>query len=162
MYYATSSTVYRSEDGGESFQPLPAGPGNAGNDNIEITSIDVASLNGNIIAVSTRDKDSLEFGGVYILKESDMSYTWKDTEIGTYDVYSVAFSPNYPLDGQLIAVITDETDTYASVKPGDAGWNTMIGNARLSRDNALPHIPVTTTVSAAITFPDNYSNDLYS
>lgn len=162
VYYATSSTVYRSTDAGNSFQSLPPGPGGAGNGNIEITSIDATFMNGDIVAVSTRDKDSLEFGGVYIFDEADTSFTWTDSEIGTYDVYSVAFSPNYPLDGQLVAVITDEIDTYTAVKPGDAGWNTLIGTARLSQDNSLPHVPVATTISAAIAFPDNYSHDLYS
>ena len=162
LYYATSSTVYRSTDAGNSFQSLPANPGGAGNGNIEITSIDAAFIDGNIIAVGTRDKDSLEFGGVHIFSDTDTSFIWMDTEIGSYDVYSVEFSPNYPLDGQLVAVITDEIDTYAAVKPGDAGWNTLIGTARLSQDNSLPHVPVATTISAAIAFPDNYSNDLYS
>ena len=162
VYYATVSTVYRSTDAGDSFQALPASPGGAGNDNIEITSIDATFTNGNVISVSTRDKDSLEFGGVYILNEADKSYIWMDSQIGSYDVYYVAFSPNYPLDGQLVAVTSDEIDTYTTVKAGDAGWNTLIGNSRLSRDNALPHVPVTTTVSARIAFPDNYSNDLYS
>jgi photosystem II stability/assembly factor-like uncharacterized protein len=162
IYYATSSTVYRSTDAGNSFQSLPASPGGAGNNNIEITSLDAAFIDGNIIAVSTRDKDSLEFGGVYIFDEAETSFTWTDTEIGNYDVYSIAFSPNYPLGGQLVAVITDEIDTYTSVKPGDAGWNTLIGNARFSQDNSLPHIPVATTVSAAIAFPDSYSDGLLS
>jgi photosystem II stability/assembly factor-like uncharacterized protein len=160
VYYATASGVFRSIDAGNSFQPLPASLGGAGNNNIEITSIDVAFLDGNIIAVGTCDKDNFEFGGVYIFNEADMSFIWTDSEIGNYDVYAVAFSPNYPLDGQLAAVITDEVDTYTSIKPGTSGWGTIIGNARLSRDNTLPHVPVTTTVSAAIAFPNNYSNNL--
>ena len=68
IYYATSSAVYRSTDGGETFDSLPANPGRAGTHNIEITSLDVAWLNSNIIAISTRDTDSPEFGGVYTLE----------------------------------------------------------------------------------------------
>lgn len=162
IYYATSSTVYRSTDGGKNFQPLPDSPGSAGNNNIEITSIDATFTSGNIVAVGTRDRDCLEFGGVYIFNEADMSYTWTDSQIGDYDVYSLAFSPHYPADGQLVAVISDETDTYTVVRPGEADWGTLIGKARLSQDNATPHIPVTTTVAAAIAFPGNYSYDLYS
>jgi photosystem II stability/assembly factor-like uncharacterized protein len=160
IYYATSSAVFRSTDTGNSFQALPPAPGGAGNDNIKITSIDVAFLDGNVVAIGTTDRDSFEYGGVYIFSEADMSFIWTDSEIGSYDVYAVAFSPNYPLDGQLAAVITDEIDTYTSIKPGSSGWGTIIGNARFSRDNTQPHIPVTTAVSAAIAFPEDYSNNL--
>ena len=92
VYYATPAEVFRSSDGGNTFQLLPPGPGGAGHNNIEITSLDVTAMTGDIIAVGTRDKDSLEYGGVYILEEAGMSFTWTDSEIGGYDVYSVAFS----------------------------------------------------------------------
>lgn len=42
VYYATSSSVYKSADAGNSFTPLPPGPGGAGTNNLAITSIDVA------------------------------------------------------------------------------------------------------------------------
>ncbi|GAH82762.1 unnamed protein product, partial [marine sediment metagenome] len=114
VYYATSSHVYESTDGGESFLPLPLNPGGAGSNNIEITSLDVAKdfaePTTNIIAVGTRDKDKDKFGGVYLLNAAHL-FAWTDTELGNYDVYAVAFSPNYPDDGQLVAVVTDEVDT---------------------------------------------------
>ncbi len=162
VYYATSSMIYRSVDAGNTFLPSPPAPGDVGTGNIEITSIDITRTTADIIAVGTRDRDGSEYGGVYILDETVSSYVWANSEIGSYDVYSLAFSPNYHLDGQLIAVITDETDTYVSIKPGSAGWGSLIGTARLSRDNAFPHSPVSPLVSAAITFPANYSNDFSS
>lgn len=156
IYYATTSAVYRSNNGGKTFTQLPASPGGAGVDNKEITSIDVAWLNSNIIAVGTGDTDIAEFGGVYTMDEANIISTWEDTNIGGYDVYAVAFSPNYPSDRQLVAVITDETDTLIVAKAGDAGWSATTGYARLNRDNSTTHTPVTVAAPAAIAFPDNY------
>lgn len=161
IYYATSSAIYRSTDGGKTFHSQPS-PGGAGTDNIEITSIDVTWRNSNIIAIGTRDTDNSEFGGVYTLDEVDIITTWTDTNIGSYDVYAVAFSPNYTFDGQLVAVITDETDTFVTTKTGDSGWGADIGDARLNKDNSEPGGSVAVATSAAIAFPGNYDADISS
>ncbi len=162
IYYATSSAVYRSTNGGKTFYSLPASPGGAGSNNIEITSIDVTWLNHNIIAIGTRDTDITEFGGVYTLDEQDITPGWTDTNLGSYDVYAVAFSPNYTADRQLVAVITDETDTLVTTKIGDAGWGTTIGNARLDKDNSGIPTPVAVAAPAAIAFPGDYDSDISS
>ncbi|GAF85551.1 unnamed protein product, partial [marine sediment metagenome] len=82
IYYATLTTIYRSTDAGSNFTPLAANPGGAGSDNIEITAIDVFPLdNKHIIVVGTRDTDSLEYGGVYILDENQPFASWIDTDL---------------------------------------------------------------------------------
>ena len=134
IYYATSSNIYKSTDAGNSFLPLPANPGGAGSNNVEITSIDVAYLGYYVTVVGTRDTDNGEYGGIYTLDES-MPLTWADTNLGSYDVYAVAFSPNYPADRQLVAVVTDETDTLVTTKVGDAAWGATLGDARLDPRN---------------------------
>jgi hypothetical protein len=149
IYYATSSDVYRSTDGGKTFVRLPPSPGGAGSNNIEITSLDVALLNRNIIIVGTRDTDSSQYGGIYTLDEEQVIPRWTDTSPGNYDVYAVAFSPNYATDRQLVAVVTDETDTLVTTKIGDAGWGTTIGDARLDKDNSGTPTPVAAAISAA-------------
>jgi photosystem II stability/assembly factor-like uncharacterized protein len=149
IYYATASEVYRSTNGGQTFQVLPPVPGGAGADHIEITSIDVTRLESDIVVAGTRDADSAEFGGVYILDESGIVPTWVDTGVGSYDISAVAFSPHYPDDGVIVAIGTDETDTYVSTKNGDDDWNAEIGYARLG-------IPA---ASAAIAFPAGYNLD---
>jgi photosystem II stability/assembly factor-like uncharacterized protein len=158
-YYATTSRVYQSTDGTESFSPLPEGPGGAGDNNIEITSLDVArdfaEPESNIIAVGTRDKDPGQFGGVYLLKP-ESPLTWSDSKVGSYDVYAVAFSPDYPDDGQLVAVVTDEVDTLVTSRIVDQEWDESIGDARLKRDNTEP---VAVDNGAVIAFPDDYSGD---
>ena len=156
IYYATLSVVYKSTDAGGSFTPLPPNPGGAGTDNLTIISIDVARPEGNsIIAVGTRDADSLQYGGVYTLDESE-PLTWIDTGVGNYDVYAVAFSPNFATDQQLVAVVTDETDTFVTTKIGDGDWGKAIGDARLDKDNSGTPTPVAVDTSAAIAFPDDY------
>jgi len=159
IYYATSAAIYGSTNGGKTFTQLPTSPGGIGTGNVEITSIDVSWLNGDIIAVGTIDTDSAEHGGVYILNEADIIPTWTDTNIGGYDAYAVAFSPNYAYDRQLTAIITDETDTYFAAKVGDAGWSETAGYARLDRDNSGVPVSVRVAAPATIVFPDNYSAD---
>jgi photosystem II stability/assembly factor-like uncharacterized protein len=158
VYYATKATVYRSTNGGKTFSALPASPGGAGTGHKEIISLDVTSLDSSIIAVGTRDTGSAQDGGVYILDESLAVPAWADTGLAGNDVLAVAFSPGYPSDRQLIAVTTNETDTFVVSKIGDAGWNVTTGRIRLNRDNATPLAPVVAS-SATIAFPHNYSAD---
>ena len=156
IYYATTSNVYRSTDSGTHFYPISASPGGAGADDIEITSIDVTWYDCNIIAAGTRDTETGEFGDVYLLNEDNAYSGWTPTNIGDYDVYAVAFSPNYPLDFQLIAIVTDETDTFSASRSGSMEWNALTGIARFSRDNTGE--PVVVSESASVAFPDNYES----
>ena len=149
IYYATASRIYKSADAGNAFIPLPPNPGGAGSGNVFITSIDVVYTgNTNIVVVSTVDTDTAQYGGVYLLDESQSGSTWVNTNIGNYDVSRVAFSPNYSNDHQIIAVTSDETNTCISSKVGNSNWGQTIGNARV---NAI--VPL----AASIAFPDNYN-----
>lgn len=151
IYYATREGVAKSTDSGARFSPLAAVPGGAGSDNREITAIDVS---GSLVAVATRDRDAGEYGGVYIWDETRPYSGWIDTGIGGYDVYAVAFSPNFATDQQLVAVITDETGTFVATSIGGAGWGQTVGNAALTSAGA----PVAVNDRAAIAFPDDYSS----
>ncbi len=157
IYYATSSNVYRSTGDADTFALLPPNPGGAGSDNIEITSIDVTWQSNYIIAVGTRDTDSGQYGGVYLLDESDL-FTWTDTNLGNYDAYAVAFAPSFPSNRQLVAVVTDETDTWVTSKIGNDAWNDTVGEAKLDRDNSGIPTAVAVTGTATITFPDDYAS----
>lgn len=148
VYYATTSSVYRSTYAGRSFASLPASPGGAGSNNVEITAI-AATHQGNdyTIAAATRDTDNGEYGGVYTLDEGE-AFTWTDTGVGNYDVYAIACSPS--LGVQLVAVATDETDTVITARAGSAGWGNLTGDATI---NGL------VLTSADIAFPDDYHPD---
>ncbi|MBI4266793.1 MAG: hypothetical protein HY668_00290 [Chloroflexi bacterium] len=156
IYYATRSRVYRSGDAGRTFISLPASPGGAGSGNMEITALSVTWATNNVIAVGTRDTDSAQFGGVYTLNEEQILSGWVDTGLSGYDAYAIAFSPNFAGDRQIIAAVTDETDTYVTTKNGFAAWGITIGNARLNKDNSAPPAPIVLT-SAVISFPNDYN-----
>jgi photosystem II stability/assembly factor-like uncharacterized protein len=152
IYYATASRVYKSVDAGNTFTPLPPNPGGAGSWNVSITSIDVVySGNANTAVVSTIDTDAAQYGGVYLLDESQSGSVWVNTNIGNYDVCRVAFSPNYNNDHQIIAVASDETNICISSKIVNSNWGQTIGNARV---NAI--VPS----AASIAFPDNYNGTI--
>lgn len=159
IYYATTANVYRSTDSGKNFFQLGPSPGGAASGGVEITSIDVTRANSRLIAVGTRDTDSAQFGDVYILDEEQVIPGWTSTGLGGYDVYAVAFSPNYAGDRQLVAVVTDETNTVVTAKISNAGWGAVMGDARLNRDNSSVYSPVAVSNSAVIVFPDNYEGD---
>jgi hypothetical protein len=127
VYYATQSRVYKSSDGGASFTQLPPSPGGAGSNHNVITTIDVARLDGhNIVAVGTRDTDSSEYGGIYTLEDEEPFPSWVDTDIDSYDVYSVALSAYFASDEVITTVVTDEASSYVAYNYGTPGqWNTV-------------------------------------
>jgi photosystem II stability/assembly factor-like uncharacterized protein len=147
IYLATASCIYKSTDAGSTFAPLIPLPAGAGSDNIRITSIDVTRTNsGCIIAAGTIDTDFAQYGGIYLFDESQG--IWTDTNIGAYDVYCAAFSPDYNHDCQIIALISDEAETIISRRKGDEDWGQTTGNVSL---------PGIVPKSGVIAFPDNYS-----
>ena len=79
-----------------------------------------------------------------------------------YDVYAVAFSPNYTSDGQLVAVITDETDTLVTNRILNAAWGATIGNAILDKGDSGTPTSVAVAASAVIAFPSDYDSDATS
>jgi len=151
IYYATSSDIHRSTDAGASFAVLVRNPGGAGSNNVEIAAIDVTSTDtGNIIAIGTRDTDSSQYGGIYILDESE-PFTLVDSNLGNYDVCDVAFSPGFATDRQLVAVVTDETDTVVTARIGNDGWGEIIGDAIIGG---------LASVSADVAFPGDYVGEV--
>ncbi|MHB8105366.1 MAG: hypothetical protein ACYDG5_07510, partial [Dehalococcoidales bacterium] len=151
VYYTTASSVYRSSDAGKSFSQLPALPVGAAH----ITSIAVTWLNVNIIAVGMANAASSNFGGVYMIEEGDFISSWTDTSIGNYDVYALGFSPNYPVDRQIVAVATNETDTFINSKIGNANWNAFAEPSKLNKDNSVLPAGIA-AVEAIIRFPGSY------
>ncbi|MBN1863240.1 MAG: hypothetical protein JW790_06300 [Dehalococcoidales bacterium] len=125
--YATSSRVYKSSDGGISFTELPPNPGGAGSNNITITAIDIARRAGHhIIAAGTRDADSSQYGGIYLLDDEAPSPAWTNTGLGSYDVYSLTLSPNFTDDEVITAAVSDEAGSYVAYNYGSPGdWNTV-------------------------------------
>jgi len=150
VYYATSTRVFCSRDAGNTFSPLALNPGGAGSNNVEITSIDVTGPGpANMIVIGTRDTDNLQYGGIYLIDESDPS-TIVNTNRGNYDVYAVSFSPRFASDRQIVAVVSDETSTFVTTRFGNEPWDMATGKATIAG-----LVPVT----AAIVFPGDYSGE---
>jgi len=147
--YATVANVYQSTDAGESFTQLPANPGGAGSNNIEITSIDAARLEGkSVIAVGTSDSDGSEYGGVYVPNEPFTD--WVNTNIGNYDVLRVALCPDFSAKREIVAAATDETDTVITIKVADNDWGNTVGDGTIA--GVVP-------VAADIAFPDDHDTN---
>ena len=83
---------------------------------------------------------------------------WLDADIGSYDVYAVAFSPGFAYDQQIVAVVTDGTDSFVTTRMGNTGWGQTVGDARLDKDNSGASLAV--NISADIAFTDDYSSGL--
>ncbi len=148
IYYATASNIYKSADAGNSFRLWGREIGGAGSANITITSLAVTRQDSHyLVAVSTGDSDSSQYGGVYTLNESGPLPSWLDTNIGNYDVLALAFSSNFAADRQLVSMVTNETDTLIINRIDDGDWSRVIANAIIEGLVAR---------AVAIAFPDNY------
>jgi len=144
LYLATQYNVYKSTDGGENFTTVGIRPAYSSGTNPTsclITSLDVTYFHNNyLVLVGSRDADAGagDYGGIYFYDESQFFTSWLDLRVGggaagtKYDVLDVAFSPNFTDDMQVVAVVTDETDTIITTKLNYSDWGAVIGDATLS------------------------------
>ncbi len=150
VYYATSSTVYKSGNKGATFVALPASPGGAGANNIAITSLTVTGpLGGRTIVAAIADADSGQYGGVYALEEDQFFSTWMNTGIGNYDVLAIAAPPNRTAIKQLVAVASNETGTTIVAKIGSLPWASILGSTTINIQ----------ATGAQLSFPGDYGLD---
>ena len=153
IYYATSSNVYKSDDAGSSFSKVADTTLPTLDDNESITCLDVSydASDDPYVFIATADTDDGDFGGVYGLPEADSETQWADLQVGSYDVYAIAFSPNFTIDRQLVAVVTDEIHTYVINNYGVVGdWTS--GVELLESDTT----PFTITAASDIRFPSDF------
>ncbi len=160
LYLATQYNIYKSIDGGEHFTSLASPNPSSG---ALITSPYVTDHDGtHLIVVSTRDADGGDYGGVYFYNESQPFNPWADLQVGgdaagtKYDVLAIAFSPNFADDEQIVAVVTDETDTIATTKIGGAEWGATVGDAYLLDPTFTPWA----ATGASLAFPADYDSDV--
>jgi len=143
LYLATQYNIYKSTDGGENFDNVGAKPTYGCGANVTssrlITSFDVTYYDDHyLVIVGSSDSDTGDFGGAYIYDESKTFTPWADlwVEEGAAttkcDVLDVAFSPNFADDQQIVALITDESDTKVTTKLGWSDWGATIGDATLA------------------------------
>jgi len=160
LYLATQYNVYKSTDGGEDFATVGARPAYGSvtdtTSSCLITSFDVTYYQGSHwLLLGSADADVGDYGGIYFYDESQPFTSWGDLRVGggaagtKYDVLDVAFSPNFADDMQVVAVVTDETDTIITTKLGSSDWGATIGNA------ILPDVVAT---GGCLAFPGDYDS----
>jgi len=153
IYVTDGSHVYRSDNAGASFSKVADTTLPALDDNESITCLDVGYDAGDdpYVFIATADTDDGDFGGVYYLPEAVSGAEWTDLQVGNYDVYSIAGSPEFNNDSQVIAIVTDETHTYTINNYGVVGdWTS--GVELLDGDV----VPFTITTASDICFPSDF------
>jgi len=157
IYFTNGSHVYKSDDAGTSFSTVAVASSPALDTNESITCLDVGynASNDPFVFIATADTDSGDFGGIYYLPEANPGAAWTDLQAGSYDVYSIAVSPGFQSDSQIIAIVTDETHTYVINNYGVIGdWTSGV---ELLKDNITPF---TITAASNIRFPSDF-NETY-
>ncbi len=144
IYVSDGSSVYKSEDGGEEWESLGSPAGIA-----PITCLDVGYIEGEpYVFIGTAD--GAGGGGVYYRGDSAFGGGWKDLDIGNYDVYSLARSPEFAADSQTAAVITDNVHTYAGYSDGTIGGWSRVELVDASEDSFA------ITAASNICFPSDF------
>ncbi len=129
IYITDGSHVYKSDDAGASFSTVADTSLPTLDANESITCLDVGydASDDPYVFIATADTDGGDFGGVYYLPEADSEAEWTDLQVGSYDVYSIAGSPEFKGDSQIIAIATDETHTYIINNYGVVGdWTSGV------------------------------------
>jgi len=153
IYVTDGSHVYKSDDAGASFSTVADTSLPTLDANESITCLDVGydASNDPYVFIATADTDGGDFGGVYYLPEADPGAEWTDLQVGSYDVCSIAGSPEFKGDSQIIAIVTDETHTYIINNYGVVGdWTS--GVELLEGDVT----PFTITAASDICFPSDF------
>ena len=117
IYITDSNYVYKSDDAGDSFDEVAANSLenlNFASSGEEITCLDVGYKTNDApyVFIGTANTTNGNFGGVYYIAEADFGAEWTDLNAGNYDVYSIACSPDFKDDSEIIAIVTDEQKTY--------------------------------------------------
>lgn len=109
IYFATEAAIFRSLDGGNTFQLLAGVPGGAGN---SIIDMDIQATPRGDLVITAVAGDAPGTGGIYLYDESQFFGAWQDAGLGTYEALAVRFSPDFEVDRTLLALATDDQGTY--------------------------------------------------
>jgi len=157
IYVTDGSHVYRSEDAGDSFHMIADGTLPTLDTNESITCLDGGYVDGDLyLLIGTADADGGDSGSVYYIAETSFGAKWTDLEIGNYDVYSIACSPEFADDCQIIAVVTDEVHSWVINNYGAPGnWSEAAELVDLS-GNSFDIV-----AASNICFPADYDDEVF-
>ncbi|MFA6771023.1 MAG: hypothetical protein WCS74_00070 [Dehalococcoidales bacterium] len=122
LYYASSSSVFRSQDGGLTFEILPHLPGVDG-ENSYITAVSAAIVGGQeMAAVAVASTSSAGTGGVFLTAPNEFLSRWHDSGLKSLEAYEVGFIPGYTQELALVAAGVCEGELVVKTMLGNAGW----------------------------------------
>jgi len=153
---STGKGIYRSTDGGQTFDELASVPGlEEGRAMIWGMDATVDASGNPVILAATYYSRGL--GGAWML-----SYPydkWVDLRVGNaesgtqYQVLQIAFSPTYAQDKQIIAAISDLEHLRVTTKYGDEDWGERIADAYIPDAETNCDLEV-----VSFAFPDDYDS----
>jgi len=153
---STDKGIYRSTDCGQTFDKLPPVP-DAEEGRAWIWSMDatVDASGKPVILAATYYSRGL--GGAWML--SHPYETWMDMRVGNvesgakYQVCSIAFSPTYAEDGQIIAATSDLQYLRVAMKYDDEDWGERIADAYIPDAATNCDLEI-----VGFAFPDDYDS----
>jgi hypothetical protein len=162
---STGWGIFHSTDGGQTFDRLPPIPGIEGKawESQEFLAwrfdVTIDDSGRPIILMGTVGRDEEYFGGLWML--SYPYENWVDMRVGNtdsgsmYNVWAVAFSPNYVDDRQIIALISDWEHLWVTFRCGEEAWGESVGNTQ------IPDVDTVCDFDKALSnmaFPDDYDS----
>lgn len=123
LYYATSGSIFRSEDGGRSFEILPHLPGVDG-ENSFITAVSAAIVGGQeMAAVAVASRSSAGTGGIFLTAPNEFLSRWHDSGLKAFEAYEVGFIPGYTQELALVSAGICDGELVVKTMLGNAGWS---------------------------------------
>jgi hypothetical protein len=129
VYLSDGHQVFKSADGGQSFQSLSQGtlPAFDANEAISCLDIGYKGSHNPILFIGTADQDSGQWGGIYYLVEEEFGAQWTDMGAEGYDIYALACAPQFSQNHRTIALASDEAHSYVINNYGITGdWTERI------------------------------------
>lgn len=152
LYYATSSTVFRSDDGGRSFSVTPRLPGVDGVD-CHITAISAAVIEGQeMLAVAVASSHPKGGGGVYLLRPTEWLARWHDSGLANFDACDIAFIPGGNDELVLATIGTQTGEIILKTMVGNSGWGSIWNDGIFPQGSEASQ----ELKGASLALPDNF------
>ena len=168
LYVYSFYDIFRSEDEGRTFDILPRIPVGIeqGAENLWCCDITLDKSGRPVFLSGVARLWTLSYPYEHWVDEGIPEPTWginpgitQPQGYPSHWIMAAAFSPKYADDGQIVAVVNDETNTIVTTKVDDANWGATVGDAYLLDPISDPPDSWIAT-GASIVFPADYDSDV--